>query len=181
VRVTSLLTGPQARWISRGIGPPLPGILPITDKAEAEAAMAARLQGRLGTVRGVPYGKGGTRQYQVELDEGEIVYFARSELAPAPEAYLVELPRPFSTAPTSQLVAAGGLGAANLAGVLYLGTLLQSARAVGGAAGSAALLASLRSIYPGLLLYALGFVLLPIGRSVRLKRQNDKVGKRGTG
>ena len=155
----------------------------------------------------------------MELDGGDVYYFGLEELAPAPEAYLIELPKPFSTAPTSQLVAAGGLGAANLVGVvylgallrsnpefspnpspdpnpspspnpnpspnpspnvLYLGALLQSARSVGGAAGSAALLSSLRSIYPGLLVYALGFVLLPIGRSVRLKRQNDKVGSKRT-
>ena len=177
VRVTSVLTGQQARWISR---PTVqwPRTTSATVKAEAEAAMAARLQGRVGTVQGVPYGKGGIRQFQVELEGGDLVYFALAELAPAPEAFLTELERPFSTAPTSQLVAAGGLGAANLAGVIYLGALLQSARSVGGTAGSAALLASLRGIYPGLLVYAVGFVLLPIGRSVRLKRQNEKVSKR---
>ncbi len=100
------------------------------------------------------------------------------ELAPAPEAYLNELERPFSTAPTAQLVAAGGLGAANLVGVLYLGALLRSARTVGGAAGGAALLSTLRGLYPGLLLYAVGFVLLPIGRAARLKSQNEKARRR---
>ena len=123
-------------------------------------------------MQGATYGRGGTRQYQVDLDFGDTdlegadreqrnsqFYFALSELAPAPEvrvrvrarvspnpspkpspspspspkhncnpnqAYLSELPTPFSTAPTAQLVAAGGLGAANLAGVLYLGALLPS-------------------------------------------------------
>jgi len=167
VMVTSVLMGQKARWLSRP---------PIT------AAGAAQLQGMVGTVQGSPYGKGGVRQFQVKLEgSGEQsagLYFALEELAPAPSAFLNELPRPFSTAPTSQLVAAGGLGAANLAGVIYLGALLQSTRSVGGAAGSAALLASLRGIYPALLFYAVGFVLLPIGRYVRLKRQNKEVGKR---
>ena len=141
VMVTSVFVGQEARWLARP---------PVTPR------IAAQLRGVTGTVLGSPYGKGGVRQFQVKLEGGEDIYFALGELAPAPEPFLNELPRPFSTAPTSQLVAAGGLGAANLAGVIYLGALLQSARTVGGTASSVALLATLRRLYPGLLVYAVG-------------------------
>ena len=56
-------------------------------KAEAEAAMAARLLGRVGTVQGVSYGKGGmggTRQYQVELDGGDLTLTLALTLALTP-------------------------------------------------------------------------------------------------
>ena len=60
-------------------------------KAEAEAAMAARLLGRVGTVQGVSYGKGGmggTRQYQVELDGGDLTLTLALTLAPSPSPSL---------------------------------------------------------------------------------------------
>ena len=95
--------------------------------------------------------------------------FALRELAPSAGVassgdypYLVELPRRFSAAPPSQLLAAGALGAANLGGVLYLGTLLPRVRAT--TAGAASLLATLRALYPPLLLYAVGFLALPVAQ-----------------
>ena len=108
--------------------------------------------------------------------------FALRELAPSAGIgpgsypYLVELPRRFSAAPPSQLLAAGALGVANLGGVLYLGTLLPRVRAT--TAGAASLLATLRGLYPPLLLYAVGFVALPVARAARLRRANAEVEER---
>lgn len=65
------------------------------------------------------------------------------------------------------------LGAANLLGVLYLGGMLASGvRVYGSAAG---LLVALRRIYPALLAYGAGFIVLPAVRAVRVRRQNREI------
>ena len=93
---------------------------------------------------------------------------------------LAELPQPFSTAPTSQLVMAGTLGAANLAGVLYVGRLLASVSGVPTAyMGSAGpMIGLLRRIYVPLLAYATGFVAVPAVRAVRRRRTNAQIAAR---
>jgi len=93
---------------------------------------------------------------------------------------LLELPQPFSTAPPSQLAFAGLLGAANLAGVLYIGRLLSSVAGVPTAyLGSAGpMIGLLRRIYAPLLAYATGFVALPAIRAVRNRRLNAAIDER---
>ena len=113
--------------------------------------------------------------------KGRATYFALDELLPAstPGA-LLELPQPFSVAPPNQLAMVGVLAAANLGAVSYLGAMLGSAgvvsaAALGGPSSSMALVLALRRVYPALLAYASGFVVLPALRGLRLRRRNRAI------
>ena len=91
--------------------------------------------------------------------------------------YLVEAERPFSVAPSGNLVLAGVLGAANFGLVAFLGKLLAETpyyvlAQYGGAVGLA------RALYPFLSAYALGFLLIPLGRGVLNRIENGRIRKR---
>ena len=115
---------------------------------------------------------------------GPTAYFTADELLPRgcdpSGTSLAELPQPFSTAPASQLALAGALGAANLAGVLYLGGMLASVAGYPAAAlgSSGPMIASLRRIYPALLAYASAFVGVPAVRYVTNRRKNKGIAQR---
>jgi hypothetical protein len=108
-------------------------------------------------------------------------YFAVDELLPAGDddtgVALRELPQPFSTAPPSKLMLAGGLGVANLFAVLYLGRILASVAGYPAAAfgQSAPLISLLRKLYVPLLVYASGFIGVPVVRAFLNRRKNRAI------
>lgn len=108
-------------------------------------------------------------------------YFKLDELLPAGAdevgLSLRELPQRFSTAPTSQLVFAGVLGAANLAAVVYLGNLLAPLAGVPAAnfGDSAGLISLLRTLYTPLLVYATGFAIVPAVRAFIVRQKNRAI------
>ena len=149
------------------------GLIPRR-RRPADEADASRLIGRSGTVQaddrdGLPF------KVIVDGTTEQGGFFMLEELVPAAPASqaLQELPESFSVAPPAQLTMAGLLGAANLVGVLYLGGLLSSSARYYGSA--AALVATLRRLYPALLAYGVGFVALPAARSVRVRRRNRRI------
>jgi len=90
-------------------------------------------------------------------------------------SYLKEKKWRFSGASSGQIMAAIGLGAANLIGALVLGSLLADgtvATQVGG------LVAFVESIYGILLAYGVGFLAIPLGRYLWLGQANQKVEQR---
>ena len=111
--------------------------------------------------------------------QGSAVYLMLEELVPAnPSSALEEMPLRFSNAAPGQLLAAGGLGALNLFGVGYLGILLRNARLFGVSAAALPTVRTLSALYPPLLLYALGFIAVPVIRSALLNRRNAKIDER---
>jgi hypothetical protein len=84
-----------------------------------------------------------------------------------------EAERVLTEATKSQAFMAGALGAFNLGAALTLGSMLASA--IPATADSAALLNLLRGLYPGLLGYALTFVLVPAVRLFWLKGVNKGI------
>lgn len=160
-----------------------------------DAAIAQRYVGMEGTLvrddrDGMPFGVCfDSAALRLAADRGEgmpqpTMYFVTEELLPrgsdASGMSLVELPQRFSTAPTSQLVLAGTLGAANLAGVLYLGAMLSSVAGYPAAAlgSSGPLIASLRRIYGPLLAYASAFIAVPSVRALLNRRRNRRIEQR---
>ncbi len=84
--------------------------------------------------------------------------------------YLREFRWPFSNATSGQLTAAIGLGAVNLVAIAILGGLLRGgASALGGVVGLVSFL------YPVLLAYGIGFLVIPLVRYLWLKGRNAKV------
>uniref|UniRef100_A0A7S4BCP5 Uncharacterized protein n=1 Tax=Chrysotila carterae TaxID=13221 RepID=A0A7S4BCP5_CHRCT len=117
--------------------------------------------------------------FQVDFGGNRRASFSRRELRPAVSADLAlkELPYRFSIAPPGQLVAAAALGVLNIGAVSYLGNLLRAAR-LGYIGASASTVAGLSAIYPALLLYAVGFVAVPVIRSAALGKRNREIERR---
>jgi hypothetical protein len=90
-------------------------------------------------------------------------------------AYLKEQSWAFSNAGSGQLTLAGGLGIFNLAGAIALGYLLQDPALVAELGG---LIAFVDLIFPILLLYGIGFLVVPMIRYFWIKRRNAKVNDR---
>ncbi|MEO0409653.1 MAG: hypothetical protein AAF289_20115 [Cyanobacteria bacterium P01_A01_bin.135] len=112
--------------------------------------------------------------------EGNIIYHfpelqvtAARQRSQAIADYLEERPWRFSNASPGQLLAAGGLGVANIAGVLFLGNLLQ--QVVLDPAFQAGFIGFVASIYGLLLLYAVGFVTVPLVRYLWVNWRNGRV------
>ena len=88
---------------------------------------------------------------------------------------LLEQREPFSNAEPGQLAGAGLLGAANFFGVATLGRLLaqlpRGAMLPGG-------LGVIQGLYPALVVYAVAYAALPVGREVLRRRANAKVDER---
>jgi hypothetical protein len=87
-------------------------------------------------------------------------------------SYLEEKTWQFSAATHSQRWQIGLLAAFNCSGALALGWILKGMSTVGGLLGFAA------SIYWILLIYAVGFVAIPIGRLIWLQWVNNKISTR---
>ena len=108
-------------------------------------------------------------------------FYALDEVLPfgadADGLALQELPQRFSTAPPAQLALAGGLGAANLFAVLYLGRMLAAVAGypVAALGSSGPLIGALRKLYVPLLTYATGFIAVPAVRAVVNKRRNRAI------
>lgn len=114
--------------------------------------------------------------------DGQIVYHfpelqttaKKSQIQPV-SAYLKEQRWRFSEASSGQLMFAAGLGAVNLVGGLMLGSLLSDpevALKIGG------LVALVDAIYPILLAYGIGFLVVPLVRYFWIQWRNQKVENR---
>jgi hypothetical protein len=88
--------------------------------------------------------------------------------------YLKEKQWKFSAASEGQIWGIGILAAINFGGALVLGGLLKGAVITGGLVGLAA------SLYWALLLYAIGFIAIPVGRWLWLQSANAKIRARNS-
>lgn len=88
-------------------------------------------------------------------------------------AYLKEVSRQFSSATSNQVGWAIGLGVFNLVGVVFLGGLLSQ-----GVPLQSSFIALISAIYGFLLVYALGFLVIPVGRYFWLRWQNRQIAER---
>lgn len=121
--------------------------------------------------------------------EGNIIYVfpdfsstagsaRRVEFAGRAASYLSEKEAQFSQAAPMQRVWTVALGVLNFIGVVTLGNLLASARALG--PDSAALLALIGSVYPAIVAYAATFALVPLARYFWQRRRNAEVKSRNS-
>ncbi|MGB3534436.1 MAG: hypothetical protein WBA13_13085 [Microcoleaceae cyanobacterium] len=117
--------------------------------------------------------------------DGQLVYHfpelqttARQLENQSVSAYLKEQPWAFSYAGSGQLTLAGGLGVFNLIGAIVLGGYLQNPAVVAELSELGALIAFVDLIYPILLLYGIGFLVIPVIRYFWIKRRNSKVNSR---
>lgn len=108
--------------------------------------------------------------------EGQIVYHfpqlqttATERNAEPVAAYLREMVWRFSQASSGQIMLAAGLGAVNLVGALFLGSLLTKSAIAGG------LLSLVATIYPMLLIYGVGFLTIPLIRYFWMKWKNGSI------
>ena len=90
-------------------------------------------------------------------------------------AYLKEINWRFSEATSGQIILATGLGAINFVGALVLGSLLSDGTA---AAQIGGFIAFVEIIYPVLLVYGIGFLVLPLIRYFWLQWRNTKIQSR---
>jgi len=114
--------------------------------------------------------------------EGEIVYHfpqlqttAKATQPKSVQAYLRERLWRFSQASSGQLIVSMGLGAINFIGVLILGNLLSGgaiAAQIGG------FVAFVNVIYPLLLVYGIGFLVIPLIRYFWIQLKNSKIEQR---
>jgi hypothetical protein len=114
--------------------------------------------------------------------EGQLVYHfpelqttAKKSNHQSVSAYLKEQRWLFSEAGSGQLTLAGGLGVFNLVGAIILGSLLQNSALVAELGG---LVAFVDLIYPILLLYGVGFLIVPVIRYFWIQRRNSQVENR---
>lgn len=116
--------------------------------------------------------------------EGQLVYHfpelqttAKQVKNKSVTAYLKEKLWSFSEAKSGQLMLAGGLGVFNLVGAIILGNLLQDQALVASLGG---LVAFVDLIYPILLLYGVGFLVVPAIRYFWIQGRNAKIEKRNS-
>jgi hypothetical protein len=111
--------------------------------------------------------------------EGGIVYqfpelqvTAKRQRKVTPPRFLQELPRKFSQATSGQIMAAAGLGGANLIGALALGSMLQDQALVAQLGGVVALANSLYWLLVG---YGTAFLAVPLVRYFWVQQQNSRI------
>jgi hypothetical protein len=116
--------------------------------------------------------------------DGQIIYHfpelqvtAKESRSRSVAAYLKESLWKFSHASPGQMAIAIGLGVANLAGALFLGTLLTDQALVAQIGG---LIALVDVIYPLLLAYGIAFMGIPLIRYVWIKWRNPKIEARNS-
>lgn len=114
--------------------------------------------------------------------EGEIVYHfpqlqttAKAAQPKSVQAYLRERLWRFSQASSGQLMVSMGLGAINFIGVLILGNLLSGGEI---AAQIGGFVAFVNVIYPLLLVYGIGFLVIPLIRYFWIQLKNSKIEQR---
>jgi len=91
-------------------------------------------------------------------------------------SYLEENPIPFSLAPGTNRLFAGILGVANLGGAIVLGDVLRNYASVYGAnTPLPGILGLSQALYPALLVYAVGFNLIPFLRSRWVNAKNKEI------
>lgn len=88
-------------------------------------------------------------------------------------AFLEERQYEFSLASQGQLLAVGALGVINIAGALYLGNLFASPYLAG--RHLPGLIGFVQTIYPALVAYGVGFLAVPFGRFLKMKRDNAAI------
>jgi hypothetical protein len=90
--------------------------------------------------------------------------------------YLEEQPIPFSVAPATNRVFAGILGVANLGGALVLGGVLRDYAIMYGTSNPLpGILGLSQALYPALVVYAVGFNVIPFVRSLWVKEKNKEI------
>lgn len=94
--------------------------------------------------------------------------------------YLQEDEYEFSLAPSFQKFLAGGLGIANLIGAIVLGQKFTELYMYGYTIPSTSFFGIVQSAYPLLLLYAILFNVIPLGRYFWVQRQNAKINTRNS-
>ncbi len=111
--------------------------------------------------------------------EGQFVYHfpqlqttAQESHAEPVTAYLKERPRRFTLASSGQVMGAIGLGAVNLIGALMLGSLLKTPAIASYLTG---FLGFVQIVYPILLAYGIGFLVIPLIRYFWVQWRNQKI------
>ena len=92
----------------------------------------------------------------------------------AVEPWMEEQEIPFSRASPGQQMVAGGLGAANLVGVAWLGGLLRRMTTMTRDA------LVLRALFPFLLFYAVLYVTFPAMRAMDIQKKNEQIKQNNT-
>jgi hypothetical protein len=120
------------------------------------------------------------------LERSDLVRLLESKLPPISardefelldsDAVLQEQEYDFSLAPQTNRVLAGGLGAVNLGGALYLGNILGQYASYGIRLPS--YFGLVQSLYPFLLSYAILFNVIPVVRNFWIQKKNDEIRKR---
>jgi hypothetical protein len=98
------------------------------------------------------------------------------ELGLGDPSMLQEREYKFSLAPDSNRFLAGGLGALNLGGALYLGNMLSTYAMYGVRLPS--YFGAVQASYPFLLAYAVLFNVIPLARNFWIKAENEKIRER---
>ena len=102
----------------------------------------------------------------------ELQVTAKAQRKITPPRFLQELPRKFSQATSGQIMAAIGLGSANLIGALVLRSMLQDPVLV---AQAGDLVVFVSSIFWLLLGYGVAFLTVPLVRYFWVQRQNSRI------
>lgn len=121
------------------------------------------------------------------LERGELIKVLEKALPPPTEeeqaemglsdpSLLQEREYKFSLASDLNKLLAGGLGIVNLGGALYLGNLLNQYAVLGARLPS--YFGTVQALYPLLLGYAVLFNVIPLGRNLWIKGENEKIRQR---
>jgi hypothetical protein len=115
----------------------------------------------------------------VEAALGPMTAEDKAEAALLDPSLLQEREYTFSLASGFNKFAAGGLGVANLVGVLYLGNLFNQYNLMYGAR-LPSFLGVAQTLYPALVVYAILFNTIPLARNFWISQQNAKIQGRNT-
>lgn len=116
----------------------------------------------------------------VEAALGPMTADEEAEAALLDTSLLQEREYKFSLASGFNKFAAGGLGVANLVGVLYLGNLFNQYSLMYGGARLPSFLGVAQTFYPVLVVYAILFNTIPLARNFWISQQNAKIQGRNT-